>query len=111
MNDKITGALSQLEEVEAVVLSSPEGIALAQGGKGDPQEAAALTVFVAQMAQRVGEALNYGRFEKGTFNGQGRRVLIYGQGDHSLGLFVKPEASLSLIEDRVEVELGGQERK
>ena len=111
MNDKITETLSQLEEVEGAVLSSPEGIVLAQGGKGDPQEAAALTVFVAQMAQRVGEALHYGRFEKGTCHGQGRRMLIYGQGDHSLGLFIKPEASLSLIEDRVEVTLGGKERK
>lgn len=111
MFDKITRVLSQLEEVEGVVLSSPEGMVLGQSGKGDPEEAAALIVFVAQMATRVGEALKFGRFEKGTFNGQGKRMLIYGEADHSLGLLVKPEASLSLIEDRVEAELGGKERR
>jgi predicted regulator of Ras-like GTPase activity (Roadblock/LC7/MglB family) len=108
MYEKKAQSLSQLEEVEEVVFSSPEGMVLIQSGKGDPEEAAALIVFVAQMAAKVGEALKWGDFEKGTFNGRGERVLIYNGEDHRLGIFVKPQASISLVEDRVEEELGSR---
>ncbi len=111
MFDKITQSLSQLEEVKETVFSSPEGVVLGQGGKGYPEETAALAVFVAQMASKVGEKLQLGKFEKGSFHGSGRRMLIYDMEGNYLGLSLKPEASLSLVEDRVEAGMGGKERR
>ena len=89
--------LRRIPGVEGALQIARDGTVLAHDYDGDPEPAAAVTVFVGNAATELGEALAVGFFERGSVVVGGDRTLVVEQRDGFVGLLLEERASPDLV--------------
>ncbi len=93
----VVGRLRRIPGVAGALRVARDGTVLAHDLDGDPEAAAAVTVFVGNAADELGEALAVGFFERGSVVVGGERTLVVEQPDWFVGLLLEERASPDLI--------------
>ncbi len=89
--------LRRIPGVGGALRVARDGTVLAHDLDGDPEPAAAVTVFVGNAANELGEALAVGFFERGSVVIGGDRTLVVEQPDWFVGLLLEERASPDLV--------------
>lgn len=107
MLQDLAKALRRIENVTGVVITSRDGVILADElDEGDPEREGAVAVFVGNAAGVVGDPLALGTFQWGTANVGDETVLVFGQQEYHVGLVLGNRASPAMVATSAQRMLG-----
>lgn len=100
--DKLTNDLKEMSEVTGAIVVARDGTVLAESVESNAEKEGAVTVFLGNAADQIGETLALGSFNWGIAELGQERMLVLEQPDFFIGLLLTEKASPAMVAAKVE---------
>jgi len=102
LQERIVKALSNIREVEGVLICTPEGNLIAQDKSDDPDSGVELGGMIYKRAELIGGFLDGGKFERAVLSGSQNRYYIQQHDGHLLYLTLTKRSSVDTIIESIQ---------